>query len=421
MLTTQQQSAATEALNVLSGDSGHDQMVLAGFAGTGKTYTTQHIARHLVESGYAVAAITQTHKALGVLSEALHEDVACHTVYSALGWRIQPGRGTTRKTGRHKLFGVDALIVDECSMIDQDMYDGIVRLSDMTGMRILWVGDPAQLPPVGYDDSPVFTTVTHQVRLEHVVRQAKGSEIIQASLYLRRCLEHSVHPTLEGMAECGAQNELCIIRGGIVEMADYAAHAREAGLDARVVAFKNKTVDRAASMIASRMHTGHTGIVEGDPMTFVKGLAEIARTEEECTVSAVHGVSNQGPLEIDCYDIEVMLDGREAPVPLAVPVRMDDYKAALRRLTNARDRFKAKGDRESDQKAMDAADVLQSCMDYYAQLRLIYAMTAHKTQGSTFDVAVVDWKEVVRQDVRQACRMLYVACTRPSRFLVLVA
>jgi len=58
----------------------------------------------------------------------------------------------------------------------------------------------------------------------------------------------------------------------------------------------------------------------------------------------------------------------------------------------------------------------------FANLRHAYAITTHKSQGSTFDIAIVDLKDMAKMRTAfQFNRGLYVAATRPSKHLAIVA
>ena len=58
--------------------------------------------------------------------------------------------------------------------------------------------------------------------------------------------------------------------------------------------------------------------------------------------------------------------------------------------------------------------------DAFHSLRHAYAITAHRAQGSTYEHAYVDWRDILLNRNRQeAYRCLYVACTRPKKVLVL--
>jgi ATP-dependent exoDNAse (exonuclease V) alpha subunit len=50
----------------------------------------------------------------------------------------------------------DIVIIDEASMINKEKYNTIVEIAEQEGLKIIFLGDIAQLPPVGESISPVF-------------------------------------------------------------------------------------------------------------------------------------------------------------------------------------------------------------------------------------------------------------------------
>lgn len=437
-LTPEQASAADGALQTLTKSASFRHCVLAGYAGTGKTFTTQKIAGDLVGAGYAVTAITHTRKALGVLRAAMPDGVETMTAFQALGWTIDPKTQEPRMGGRHRLTGTDALLVDECSMVDAPMFSGICDIAERQDIPVLWVGDPAQLPPIGYEDSPVFTTVQTQYRLNSVVRQARESPIIALSMLIRSALERGTPPTASELAEQADDDSVCILSGGASTIAEYVCDAREHGLDARAIGFTNKAVMRIGGMVAKRMHGASGGLfAAGDPVTFGTRYGESIDTDATGTVVSVSddwpiskGRPRRGPMEIDCLDVTVKMDGSGDHVECLAPVDSHSYHVAIKRLKDelARNKrrsreLKNEADRIAAKSAAgDCGDMVQACQDAYADLRYVYSMTAHKSQGSTFDVAIIDWQDILKNnDSRNLCRMAYVACTRPSTYLVIVA
>ena len=441
-LTPHQSESAKVILQYLTGQTDHKQTVLAGSAGSGKTLTVGHIVEALVSKGYSVHLCAHAHTAVAQIKKALPEavrgSVEASTIFSALGWRYSTKSQSSVASGGHRLAGVDVVVIDEASMIDDVMYEAFARLSDDTarpGVRLLWVGDPAQLPPVNPDNqkdvSPVFSRVQIQHRLNEVVRQAQDSPIIRASIYVRECLEKDVKPCLrELQARAGDDDRVTITSGGIAAVAEYTASAISAGLDARAVAYRNKTIDACIRIIAKKTHPeGSERLVVGDPVTFGTRYGENVSTNTSAIVTSVSECKDD---HMECLKVTLKIDGVSDQGEIITPKSLDD----LRRLNGA---LKSTHSREKikEQKAKDAGDTsaamaarsayyrageaLQEVSDHYADLRLIYSMTAHKAQGSTFDVAVIDWKDMQScSDLSTMCRLLYVAVTRPSKFLIIV-
>lgn len=110
--------------------------IITGGAGTGKTTIISQIASRLDEAGEEVALCAFAGKAAARLREACTRQAT--TIHRLLG-----SNGT--RFMRETLEGV-SVIVDEASMISSDLMAEIVRRNPA---RLVLVGDPAQLPPVG--------------------------------------------------------------------------------------------------------------------------------------------------------------------------------------------------------------------------------------------------------------------------------
>lgn len=434
-LSIHQQQAADPILHILTSQEPEShQCVLAGYAGSGKTFTAGYIAKTLLNKNYSVMAITHAHKALSVIASKLPHGVETATVFSALGWRVNTKTGIPTESGQHKLIGVDALIVDEASMIDQRMYNAMQRLSQNLGFKILFIGDPAQLPPVGFDESPVFNLVEKQFRLTEIVRQKKDSPIIKASMYVRGCLERLERPDIHAMQDAAGDGDaIQITTGGVSAIASFVQSAIDHGLDCRSVGFTNKSVNQVNDIVSRYFHPpGSPRIAVNDPVTFgssmIKDNVTIAPTDSIGKAKRIEMIGKHGCMDIDCLKIELVLDGGKE-VECITPADIDSYGSKLRgwkkQLSSCN--IAAKQDTEPSkaselyERRDQLAILVEQCNDDYADLRHTYACTAHKAQGSTFDVAIVDWKDMQRNaDIAMLCRLLYVAVTRPSRYLVVI-
>ncbi|MFN4003344.1 MAG: ATP-binding domain-containing protein [Hylemonella sp.] len=80
---------------------------------------------------------------------------------------------------------------------------------------------------------------------------------------------------------------------------------------------------------------------------------------------------------------------------------------------------RAEGREEEAGKWSRAAYALKAALP---DIRHAYAMTIHKSQGSTFDTVLVDWRDASRSSMAPAdlSRLLYVAITRASQHCVIV-
>ena len=423
-LTTEQQSASDFCLHVLTRQADTRQCVLAGYAGAGKTYTTQSICRTLIDSGYNIAALAHTHKALSVLSEKMPGGVSCMTIASALGWRFDSRTQSMKQTGKHKLHLFDCVIVDESSMVDDDMMQGIQRATDARKTPVLWVGDPAQVPPVGFAESPVWSRITHQTRLTEIARQAEGSPIIEAAHHIRQCIDEGVRPDFSLFSRWADDEAVTVIpSGGRSVISEYVASAIESGIECRVVCHTNKAVEQVNRMVMSRLHPPGSGdFVPGDTVYFSGRFdfseTEWAPTDCEAIICSVDDEDDSyGILGIPCYKMTAQVDG-VGERQIWVPKDKTHLFAAKKHLSNQAYNAKRRNDTLARQEAQAA---LAEIAATYADTRHIYAGTVHKAQGSTYEAVIVDWADINKcSDDLQFSRLLYVAVTRPSKYLIVV-
>jgi exodeoxyribonuclease V alpha subunit len=177
--------------------------ILMGGAGTGKTSTIKAICEVWEALGGRVELVALAGKAALRLNQATGR--LARTIYRMLMELQSPDEESRQQTARSadlpQLDDRTLLIIDEASMVDLGQWHQIVQAMS-PGCRLLAVGDPAQLPPIGFglvfhklaEDSRITTT------LRTVHRQTGQSGIPQVSLAIR----HQQMPSLEvyqGLAE----------------------------------------------------------------------------------------------------------------------------------------------------------------------------------------------------------------------------
>ncbi len=158
--------------------------VLAGPPGTGKTTTVRLLIEACRAMGLSVELAAPTGKAAARLSEAA--GLRARTVHRLLEYapdRKKNGRPSRWKflRNRERPLSCHVLIVDEASMIDIFLMRAILEAVPPDG-RVIFVGDPDQLPPVGAGQ-PFHGMVRGKLvpvrRLEVIRRQAETSGIIR--------------------------------------------------------------------------------------------------------------------------------------------------------------------------------------------------------------------------------------------------
>jgi exodeoxyribonuclease-5 len=159
------------------------ELTMAGPAGTGKTTIVHELIKRLeAERGYVFQLLAPTAKAALVLSEKTGR--SAHTIHSQLFRKSAVINGQLTFGAPQTLGGPDTMIVvDEASMVPETLYETIMKYLHSQA-RILFVGDPCQLQPVGGKLGPKLKRPT--VILTEIHRQAESSSIIQIATAIRQ-------------------------------------------------------------------------------------------------------------------------------------------------------------------------------------------------------------------------------------------
>lgn len=470
-LTPSQQAALNTLLDFAQGKLDTTLAVLSGWAGTGKTFLVAQILTMLPDH-LAIAVAAPTNKAVKVLREKLAEagaimdddpvdpgtdrqdaeTIAFGSVHSFLGLQLSErddGTQECRASRDPTLHRYNLVVVDECSMIGEDLFRQLVMSKRQA--RILFVGDPAQLPPIQSSDaiSPAFSQVQLQVRLNEIVRQAEDNPIIALSVKIRQAMEvgnridaitmASVLPPLPAKA--------ALIAGDSRTIAELVLWELREGRDARVVAFTNQNVQ----MFNRYIHDALYGLTE---FAFVPGEKVIIHQQTSGYYLDDNGNMSVGSTTlITSEEAEVVsLERKDHPLYPTVPslwvrlrreddslvgvflaISQDDVERAVtqgfaewRRLKSMSNAAELLGQHKEAQSLLydskKASSQAWSLRRSFAPLRHAYALTAHKSQGSTFDSAIVDLNDLGKMKSSfQFNRALYVAATRAREHLAIVA
>ncbi|RZN30473.1 AAA family ATPase [Bradyrhizobium sp. Leo121] len=172
-----QQEAALKAVSRWIKDKKANQVFrLFGYAGTGKTTLAREF-REQVKGRVKFGAFTGK-AALVLRSKGC---VGASTIHSMI-YKLQDEIGGQPRFVLDKDAPVkDAklVIIDECSMVDEELGRDLLSF----GVKVLVLGDPAQLPPV--KGAGFFTNASPDIMLTEVHRQARENPIIHLSMKVR--------------------------------------------------------------------------------------------------------------------------------------------------------------------------------------------------------------------------------------------
>ena len=154
-------------------------LLLTGGPGTGKTTVLNGVLSVFQQMGLRCVLAAPTGRAAQRLTEVTGQDAS--TIHRLLEASIQPASGQMYflRDERNPL-KADVVIVDETSMVDVLLMDSLLRAIPEKA-RIILVGDPDQLPPVG-PGSPFADCLAsgclRSIRLTEIFRQAQQSLIV---------------------------------------------------------------------------------------------------------------------------------------------------------------------------------------------------------------------------------------------------
>ena len=164
-LTGDQHRALEVFSDWLTAEQADVPFVLSGYAGSGKTFLSMRLLRLVDASRLCWTVVAPTHKAVGVLRQALSLEGLQPTWYPStihrllrLKLRRQGDRERCESTEQTAvaLEHLGLVLIDEASMVDRALLEIALQCAHPFRTRLVFVGDPAQLPPVGEAESPVF-------------------------------------------------------------------------------------------------------------------------------------------------------------------------------------------------------------------------------------------------------------------------
>lgn len=206
---TQEQAHALEVFaEFLTDRDTHAVMILRGSAGTGKTTLSGAIVRTLKEIRQKVMLLAPTGRAAKVFS--LNSGSPAYTIHRRI-YREKSFSGVEGQFNLNDNLYTDTLfMVDEASMIANMGLGGMsfgsgCLLDDLVHFvyqgrndRLLLIGDKAQLPPVGEEESPALHAAmlegyglkVYECDLNEVLRQSEESGILYNATMIRQMITH---------------------------------------------------------------------------------------------------------------------------------------------------------------------------------------------------------------------------------------
>ena len=463
MQLSQDQTKAVERIQSFFHDrDGPRMLALAGAAGTGKTTVIGNLVSH-ANLPRQIRFTATTNKAAGVAA-SMTNGQECPTVHKVFGLapvRTYNGTGSVLKEkNKPKYDEGDIILVDESSMVDDAMFNILMRRAKESDLKLLFIGDPYQLPPVTEDvekadEVPPVFRLAPTVSLTKVHRQAADSPILSLATEVRQAVDGAPFPTIasvNGSIKVFEHGKPAS-RSALNEMLKEMLACQQASNDhnyLRMLAWTNRQVNELNAVARRVIHgkdAARYPFLPGERVMSNKALFLPKRrepTEASADPFEDIGLPEDDKTLVIAPDrwLEVVSATPETKQHSAAHVRgttltvrneedneytffvPGDWKAAKivlgsyagRAAKLARER-RANPHKVSGAEVYDAWQAYYDLEDRYADIRAPYASTIHKSQGSTYKHSVIWMNDVAYArsvSMKMFARLMYVAITRAS-------
>lgn len=257
--TVGQADAVGKIQRFIRRDNDQKFFVLSGPAGSGKTAVIKTALAGYPEGDVLLAA--PTHKARIVLGKAFgSKRVDSVTVASLTDKKKLDRGGFSRKESEQTPWDAAKLvIIDESSMINERDLSTIIEKAEKHGAKVLFLGDPAQLPPIRHSTdpnrnapAPVFTQFKDGAHLTDIVRQTEGNPILALASILRGALDLGGKKRAR-VTETDSQGRGVYYHGDRPAMLDSVVEAVKEDPTTKVVTYTNKARAKWAADVAARV------------------------------------------------------------------------------------------------------------------------------------------------------------------------
>lgn len=418
--------------------SNETSMTLSGYAGTGKTSLMEIIAKKGRKQHRPVVFCATTNKAAAVLNERVSKaGFKAATLNKVFGISVEVDSNSSTYNARNLVNVLkDAditpgttVVIDEASMINEENYGILNNIAKRNSLKIIYVGDEAQLAPVGEDKiSKVFRNGDGKVIRLTQVERTDDNAILKEATDLRNGNPlsgiSSFNDKGEGVAYISPnhQDEINNV------VANYVKGLKHDPNYFRILAFTNKAVSAYNNQVRELLGYTSPSPNVGEPMTgyanwgydwktksyrFINSESyKVSKVDKPHTIQTHLSDGTAITMEaipltledslgnvdtFDFIDIKSNLSNLQAAVQLANEKKMlwaeakravgRDAKAKIYQRINFIDNFLFVNDNIEDSNH----NLLQA-----KTIDFGYAMTVHKSQGSTFTNVLMDDVDISR-------------------------
>ncbi len=433
----------------LADDDSSRIFVLNGYAGTGKTSLIAAVVAALKQSGIRTVLLAPTGRAAKVLSQYAGEKA--QTIHKRIYRERTDASYQSRFSLGYNNESGAVFIVDEASMIATDtqgdertifgsgsLLDDLMRyVRSGKRCRIMFVGDSAQLPPVGNDCSPAldpaslmpYGDVIYET-MDEVVRQAQTSGILFNATLVRCMLEQDIVAIPRFETD---YDDVQSIEGGEFTELLQECYDRYGRDETIVITRSNKRANRYNEGIRRNVLCVEEEIESGDMLMVVKNNYHYTERIEDCPMNFIANGDIARLKRLRRYEDfygfrfanAVLSFGDYDDTEIECKILLDTIYSESPSLTREQSR------RLFDEVERDYTDIGSRIKRFRAirenphfnavQVKFAYAVTCHKAQGGQWSAVFIDrclfGDEPMTRDM---LRWLYTAMTRAKERLYLV-
>ena len=426
--------------------------VMRGFAGSGKTFLSMKLLKRVDELGLCWTVVAPTHKAVGVLREGLRNESIQPTWFPSTIHRLlrlklkrQADVEICEKTDQtdRSLENLGLVLIDEASMIDSNLLEITLECARCNSTRLVFVGDPAQLPPVGESSSSVFLMKRAvNAELKEVVRHQ--GPVLQLAKIVRDGKIPCDQPPVLPIIKTNKGNVGILDRNSWLEKAKSALRLSSLEEDydrARILCYTNRIVDNLVPHARRAIHgemADQYQVLPGEVLISCKAVMANASLNEnelgeepDILISSNREmvVEDVIPNSFDLASLETNQD-LENSLPTiktqVAKVRCDQKEFSLRLKPQIGSKARLALDFALNQLSNQARErgkknsgsiwkLFFFIRDSFASLGPASVLTIHRSQGSTFGDVFITSDVFWPKDIEFRRRLLYVAVSRASK------
>jgi DNA replication protein DnaC len=433
----QDQSVAFEEIVNFLENPQNSAIILKGYAGTGKTYLVKKILEYITYTtdNKSIGISAPTNKAVGVLYNSslqsgmngyifedifdMKKSIVYSTIHKMLGLKeVITDNGDQLfmldTFNKSNLLKYDYLVVDEVSMLDDKICHDIMKFSKK--LKIIFMGDPAQIPPVNKLDSIPFQKNSpydfKTVELKQIMRQKGDHPVVDLSFKIREnlfrkqplpVLNTELNSNGNGIIFIDSQTEKSKIKGLLKEYFICDNYKNNSDYF-KVIAWKNKTINYINNVARELMYgENHESnpYFPGESLIVMKPIFKynidtgtyqiVFNTSEDLKVLDVKIVDqlfhiNNHWVTLKGYELKVNAYNPKNPEKPYTNTIFVVHKDSLKEYENVLKMTKDYAKKTKDSKEWAK---YYTVLKWSANVAYSYAITAHKSQGSTYKNALI--------------------------------